>query len=88
MPDKAMIFNRGLIEPSHVLVCRDTISTSTAAALRVERVRASICLVLTKRKHIEKRRKIRVERLRKRKEAWVCAAAGSDLCDESSESVS
>ena len=88
LPDKAMIFNRGLIEPSHVLVCRDTISTSTAAALRVERVRASICLVLTKRKHIEKRRKIRVERLRKRKEAWVCAAAGSDLCDESSESVS
>ena len=31
LPDRAMIFNRGLIEQSHVLLCRDTISTSTAA---------------------------------------------------------
>ena len=82
LPDKAMIFNRGLIEPSHVLLC-----PTQLAHRQPHRGCAFICLGLTKRKHFDKRRENKGERLTKRKEAAsVCLP--SDVCDESSESVS
>ena len=69
LPDKAMISNRGLIEPSHVLLC-----PTQLAHRQPHRVRASICLALTKRKDIEQREN---KDEREIEAASVCAAEWS-----------